>query len=81
MRKVRKELKKLRIDHDYTQEKMAVRLGYNRELYAAVENGKREPSLRFINALMTAFGLTYEQAQAVLKKDASQEALANDAGQ
>lgn len=81
MRKVRKELKKLRIDHDFTQEQMAVRLGYDRMQYAAVENGKANPSLRFVNALMTAFGLTYEQAQAVLKNDSAREALANDAGQ
>lgn len=78
---MRKGLKKLRIDHDFTQEKMAVRLGYERMRYAAVENGKAEPSMRFVNALMTAFGLTYEQAQAVLKNDSAREALANDAGQ
>lgn len=72
MRKVRKELKKLRIDHDFTQEQMAVRLGYERMQYAAVENGKANPSIRFVNALMTAFGLTYEQAQGVLKNDAGQ---------
>lgn len=69
---MRKELKKLRIDHDFTQQQMAVRLGYERMRYGAIENGKAEPSIRFVNALMTAFGLTYEQAQGVLKNDAGQ---------
>lgn len=69
----RTELKLLRVKHGFSQDKMAVRLGYTRNHYAAIENGKREPTPKFVDALSVAFGLTYEKAKEVLKRDDEQD--------
>ena len=65
----RTELKLLRIKHGFSQEKMAVRLGYSRNHYAGIENGKREPTLKFVDALCRAFGLSLAEAVEVAKRD------------
>lgn len=65
----RTQLKLLRIKHGFSQEKMAVRLGYSRNHYAGIENGKRDPTLKFIEALCTAFGLSLAEAMEVTKRD------------
>lgn len=69
----RTQLKILRVKHGLSQEKMAVRLGYTRNHYAAIENGKRGPTPNFIDALGSAFGLTYEEAKELMERDNEQE--------
>lgn len=66
---MRTELKLLRVRYGLTQEQMAVRLGCKRCTYAAVENGKREPSMRFCNALSMAFGMPMAEVLELLKPD------------
>lgn len=69
----RTDLKLLRIKHGFSQDKMAVRLGYSRNHYAAIENGKREPTLKLVEALCTAFGLSLAEAVEVTKRDDEKE--------
>lgn len=65
----RTELKLLRIKNGLTQDKMALRLGYSRNHYATIENGKREPTLKFIEAVRNCFGFTLSEAMEVMKRD------------
>jgi transcriptional regulator with XRE-family HTH domain len=65
----RTELKLLRVKHGFSQDKMAVRLGYSRNHYASIENGKVEPTLKFISALSNAFGLSLDEAKELTKRD------------
>ena len=69
----RTQLKLLRIKHGFSQEKMAVRLGYSRNHYAGIENGKHETTLKFIEALCSAFGLSLAEAVEVTKRDNEQK--------
>ena len=65
----RTQLKLLRIKHGFSQEKMAVRLGYSRNHYGRIEIGEQEPTLKFIEALSNAFGLSLAKAVEVTKLD------------
>lgn len=65
----RTTLKLLRIKHGFSQEKMALRLGYSRNQYQRIEGGEQEVSLKFIVALSTAFGLSLEEAKELTKRD------------
>lgn len=46
-----------RCSKNLTQEKFAERIGYKRDTYAKVENGDREPSIKFIQAVARTWGL------------------------
>jgi transcriptional regulator with XRE-family HTH domain len=65
----RTQLKLLRIKHGFTQEKMAVRLGYSRNQYQRIENGEQGVTLKFLVALSNAFGKTIEEAKELTKRD------------
>ena len=66
---MRTSLKLLRIKHGFTQDKMAVRLGYSRNQYARIENGEQNVTLKFLVALCTAFGLSLDEAKELTKRD------------
>ena len=65
----RTELKLFRLNKLLTQEQIAEKLGYSRGQYARFENGDAEITLRFLEALETAFGLTFEEAKEITKRD------------
>ena len=56
-----KELIKLRVDHDLTQEKTAELCGVSVSTYSLIENGKRRGSKEFWTALQKLFNLDGEQ--------------------
>ena len=64
---MRTALKLLRIKHGFSQKEMAVRLGYSRNQYARVETGEQEPTLKFLVALSTAFGMSLGEAKEATK--------------
>ena len=66
---MRTALRLLRIKHGFTQDEMAVRLGYSRNQYARVEKGEQEPTLKFLVALSNAFGMSLGEAREVTKRD------------
>lgn len=70
---MRTALKLLRIKHGFTQDKMAVRLGYSRNQYQRIENGEQEPTLKFIVALSNAFGLSLDEAKELTKRDKDEQ--------
>lgn len=65
----RTALKLLRIEHGFSQEKMAVRLGYSRNQYQRIEAGDQEVTLKFLVALSTAFGKSLDEAKELTKRD------------
>jgi DNA-binding XRE family transcriptional regulator len=52
---MRKNLKMLRIENDFTQEQMAIRLGVTRTTYCNIENGKSKGSMDFWLGVKRAF--------------------------
>ena len=52
---MRKNLKMLRIENDFTQEQMAMRLGVTRSTYCNIENGKSKGSMDFWLGVKRAF--------------------------
>lgn len=66
---MRTRLKVFRIEQGLSQEQIAKEIGYNRMTYAAVENGKREPTLRFCSALSRAFGITLDEVMQLMSPD------------
>ena len=52
---MRKNLKMLRVENDFTQEKMAIRLGVTRATYCKIENGKSKGTMTFWLAVKRAF--------------------------
>lgn len=56
-----KELIKLRVDHDLTQEKIAELCGVSVSTYSLIENGKRRGSKMFWAAVQKLFNLDGEQ--------------------
>ena len=65
----RTALKLLRIKHGFTQDKMAVRLGYSRNQYQRIENGTQGVTLTFLVALCNAFGMSLDEAKELTKRD------------
>lgn len=65
----RTELKLFRVKQGLSQEQIAEKLGYSRGHYARFENGEAETTLRFLQALETAFELSYEEAKLLTKRD------------
>lgn len=68
----RTELKRFRLNKLLSQEEFAEKLGYARGHYARFENGEAEITLRFLESLQKAFGLSYEEAKALSKRDKEQ---------
>lgn len=66
---MRTELKVFRIKQGMTQAQFAEKIGFSRGHYARFENGEAGTTLRFLQALQKAFGLSLEEAQAVMKRD------------
>ena len=65
----RTELKLFRIGKKLTQAQIAEKLGYSRGQYARFENGEADMTLRFLHALENAFGLSYDEAKKISKRD------------
>ena len=65
----RTELKRFRTSKLLTQEQVAEKLGYSRAHYARFENGAAEITLRFLEALTKVFGITFDEAKAITKRD------------
>ena len=65
----RTELKLFRIRQKLTQEQIAEKLGYSRGHYARFENGEADTTLRFLQALQTAFNITFTEAQTLMIRD------------
>lgn len=65
----RTELKLFRIRQKMTQEQAAEKLEYSRGHYARFESGEADMTLRFLNALQTAFGISLEEAKELAKRD------------
>lgn len=65
----RTKLKQFRASRLLTQEQISKMLGYNRAHYARFENGAAEITLRFLEALTKAFGITFEEAKELTKRD------------
>lgn len=65
----RTELKLFRIRKKLTQEQAAEKLGYSRGHYARFESGEADTTLRFLEALETAFGISFEEAVGLAKRD------------
>lgn len=70
----RTQLKFLRLKHGFSQEKMAVRLGYSRNQYQRIENGTQGVTLKFLVALSNAFGKTIDEAKELTKRDNERQA-------
>lgn len=71
---MRTELKILRIKHGFSQEKMALRLGFCRNYYQRIESGEQAVSLKFLVALCNAFGMTLDEAKELTKCDEERQA-------
>ena len=65
----RTELKLFRIRHDLSQEQIAEKLGFSRAHYAKFENGVQDTTLRFLEALQNAFGMTIAEAVKLAERD------------
>lgn len=63
---MRTRLKLFRVKHKLTQEQIADKIGYGRMTYANVENGKRNPSKNFCEALGKAFGLSLSKVSELM---------------
>lgn len=63
---MRTRLKLFRVKHKLTQEQIADKIGYGRMTYAAVENGKRNPSKAFCEAFSKAFGLSLSKVSELM---------------
>ena len=54
---LRQELYMFRLSKGMTQEQFAETLGYKRDCYGRVENGDRDPSMKFCKALSEAWSI------------------------
>lgn len=68
-KKKRTSLKLFRVQHGLSQEQIAEKLGFCRGHYAKFENGTQDVTLRFLEALATAFGITFDEAKEITKRD------------
>ena len=71
---MRTKLKILRIQHGFSQDKMALRLGFSRNQYQRIEVGNQEPTLKFLVALCNAFGMNLEEAKELTQLDGNEQA-------
>ena len=65
----RTELKLFRIRKKLTQAQIAKKLGYSRGHYARFESGEADMTLRFLQALETAFNIPFVEAQRLGLRD------------
>ena len=56
-----KRIRELRIQHNISQEKFALRIDMDRTYLASVESGKRNISLENISKIADGFGITLEK--------------------
>ena len=56
-----KRVRKLRQERGWTQDYLAVHTGLGRPFISTIESGKKEPCLRSLEILATAFGLSLSQ--------------------
>ena len=70
---MRKNLKMLRIKNDFTQEKMAIRLGVSRATYCNIENGKSTGTIKFWLGVKRAFPEVDIEAITEVKERAKRE--------
>ena len=66
---MRYKLYMFRCSHRMTQQEIADKIGFDRMTYSAIENGKRNGSMRFWNALKEAFNLDTVQITELMKVD------------
>ena len=62
-----KELRFLRISRGEILKEMADKLGITPAYLSAIENGKREPTRKFMNTLLSAYDLTDEEIERLEK--------------
>ncbi|WP_342759475.1 helix-turn-helix transcriptional regulator [Kineothrix sedimenti] len=55
------QLKKLRLQHRWTQQYIADTIGITKAAYSNIENGNRSPSLKVAIHLQNLFGLQIEK--------------------
>ncbi|WP_180272666.1 helix-turn-helix transcriptional regulator [Konateibacter massiliensis] len=60
------QLKKLRLQHHWTQQYVADVIGITKAAYSNIENGNRNPSLKIALHLQNIFGLQIEK---ILEKE------------
>ena len=64
---VRQRLYLFRCEKRLTQEQFAEAIGFRRDTYSKIENGSREPSLRFCKGIAEAFGMSLDDALALME--------------
>ena len=65
----RTSLKVFRVQNKLSQEQIATKLGFSRGHYAKFENGEQDITLRFLEALTKVFGITFDEAKNISKRD------------
>lgn len=65
----RTSLKVFRVKNRLSQEQIAAKLGFSRGHYAKFENGEQDITLRFLEALTTVFGISFDEAKTISKRD------------
>lgn len=66
---MRTNLKLFRVRHNLTQQAMAKKIGFDRNTYASIENGKRDGSMKFWKALQYSFFITDIELMELMKVD------------
>jgi DNA-binding XRE family transcriptional regulator len=64
---VRRRLYLFRCENGLTQEQFAEKIGFKRDTYSKIENGSREPSMRFCKGISEAFGISIADAIALME--------------
>lgn len=65
----RTALRQFRASKLLTQDQIAAKLGFSRPHYARFENGEQDVTLRFLEALAAAFGISLEEAKQLSRRD------------
>lgn len=65
----RTSLYMFRCSKNMTQEKFAASIGYKRDTYAKVENGDREPSMKFCKAISEAWAIPLTEVLEMMNFD------------
>lgn len=64
----RENLKDYRLKMRKSQEEMAKAMGYSRQMYAQVENGERDGTMDFWNALQSTYNVADSEMWHLMKK-------------
>ncbi len=62
-----KELRKIRISNDEYLKDMASKLGITSAYLSAIENGKREPTKRFIDTLFSVYNISLNEQKDLIQ--------------